>query len=62
MDKTKIIRKERKTEEKVGISVRIPESASVFMREKNYSPTGIFMEALKDLGWEPKITEEKKEE
>ena len=49
MNKEKIMRNER--ERKIPISIRIPEAASKFMKEKNYSPTGILTEALRDLGW-----------
>lgn len=49
MDKNKIIRKPNRLVK--GISIKIPLNASKWLREKNYSPTGIFMEALEDLGW-----------
>lgn len=50
MDKEKIIRK-NKYQKRVPISIKLPESASKFMKENNYSPTGVMLEALKDLGW-----------
>jgi len=49
MDKLKIIRR-RRAPKKV-ISLRVPISACKYMSEKNYSPTAIFLEALKELGW-----------
>ncbi len=48
MDLEKIIR--RKSEKKnVVITLRITQSQSDWLKEKNYSPNGIFHEALKDL-------------
>ena len=50
MDKTKIIRKlsDRKT---IPISIRISPRMSKWLKENNYSPTGIFNEACNDLGY-----------
>lgn len=48
MDKTKI---QRRIEKTMPISIRIPISASKFMKENNYSPTLILIEAIKELGW-----------
>ena len=36
----------------VLITIRITPQISKWLREKNYSPTGIFYEALKDLGYQ----------
>lgn len=55
-----IMRKKARTK-MVGISIKIPVSASVFMKKENFSPTGIFHEALIDLGWKPESTEKNKE-
>ncbi len=51
MDKKKIlkIKSDRKT---VLVSIRISQKHSNWLREKKYSPTGIFREACKDLGYE----------
>ena len=50
MDKKKIIvRKTLKKE--VPINIRVSKKMSEWLREKNYSPTGIFLEACKDLGY-----------
>lgn len=43
-----LTRIERKT---LRIGVRIKPSQNKWIREKNYSPTAIFQEALKDLGY-----------
>ena len=37
------------------ISMRIPISACKFMKENNYSPTAIMIEALKELGWKRRV-------
>ena len=42
-----------KRERSMMISIRIPESMSKFMKKKNYSPTSIFVETMKELGWKP---------
>lgn len=49
MNKDKIMK--RSTEKRKLVSIRIPLSACKFMNEKNYSPTGIMLEALSTLGW-----------
>ena len=49
MDKWKILRKRK--EKTKPISIRVPLSACKFMGEKNYSPTAILLEALRELGW-----------
>ena len=47
--------KRRKTNKKsILISIRITPELSKWLKEKDYSPTGIFYEALKELGWEEK--------
>lgn len=63
MDKDAIMRKPRKTGPKVNVNIKVSRAASEWMREKNYSPTGIFFEALKDLGFvEPEqLSEDLKE-
>jgi len=50
MDVNKIKRKER-PKRKVSINIRISEDVSKWMKEKNYSPTAIFNEAVKELGF-----------
>ena len=49
MDKSKILKNKRV--ERVPVHMNIPKTASEFMKEQNISPTGLFMEALKDLGY-----------
>ena len=39
----------RKSNKTVVINIRITPEISRWLREKNYSPTGIFYEALRDL-------------
>jgi len=49
IDKTKIKRRTRaKTK---PISLRIPVEACKFMNKNDYSPTAIFMETLRELGY-----------
>ena len=43
--------KKRKSKKTVLINIRITPELSKWLKEKNYSPTGIFYEAVKDLGW-----------
>jgi len=49
MDLNKI--KRRKSEKKVMISIRISRDLSEWLRKMDYSPTGLFLEAVKDLGY-----------
>ena len=50
MDKTKIIRRmsDRKS---IPLSIRISPRMSKWLKDNDYSPTGIFNEACKDLGY-----------
>lgn len=48
MEIENIQRKER-PEKKIGISIRILKSQSDFMREKNISPTKLFVAVLEEL-------------
>ncbi len=36
----------------VVLSIRITPKLSKWLKDKNYSPTGIFYEAVKDFGYE----------
>lgn len=55
MNVQNVIRK-RKEVKNVSINIRISKDLSNWLREKNYSPTAIFMEAVKDLGYrKPRI-------
>lgn len=53
MDKTKVVRK--KTDEKkikgIVMSIRVNKHMSEFMKDNNYSPSLIFYEALRELGY-----------
>lgn len=51
MNKENIVRKkvDRDTTKSVPINIRVTPQISQWMKEHNYSPTGIFYEALKDL-------------
>jgi len=48
MEIKNIERKENQTK-KVTIGIRVTKKTSAWLKEQNYSPTGIFYEALKDL-------------
>ena len=50
MDKQKIIKRNQE-KRVVQINLRITESMSQWLNENNYSPTGIFEEACKGLGF-----------
>jgi hypothetical protein len=52
MDIEKI--KKRRSEKSIVISIRVTPDISKWLRENDYSPTGIFYEALKDLGYKPR--------
>lgn len=41
----------RKTSKEVPVSLRITKELSNWLKEKNYSPTSIFLEACKELGY-----------
>jgi len=44
-----------KTKDKtMAVSIRITPHISKWLRENDFSPTGIFYEALSDLGYKPK--------
>lgn len=49
MDKDKIKRKGKKSNKVVLVNIRITPEISKWLHEKEYSPTGIFYEALKEL-------------
>ena len=49
MNRNKILRKPNI--ERKSISIRIPMEMSKWLYENNFSPTGILMEACKDLGY-----------
>ena len=52
MDLHKIIRRRRRGRKTVLIAIRITPEISTWLRNKDYSPTGIFHEAIKQLGYE----------
>ncbi len=55
MDMNKIKRRKEKGKGKrdktVRISVRLTPALSKWLKEKDYSPTGIFYEAVKEIGY-----------
>lgn len=51
MDLGKIKRKKNNKKD-VLITIRITKDISKWLKDKEYSPTGIFYEALKDLGYD----------
>jgi hypothetical protein len=50
MDKTKIVRK-ISNKKVIPICIRITPGLSKWIKDNKYSPTGIFQEACKDLGY-----------
>ncbi len=48
---TKKITKWNKETRNVSINIRVKSSLSKWLKEKNYSPTALFQEACKDLGY-----------
>ena len=54
MDISKIKRKNGNNKKSVLITIRITPKMSRWLKEKDYSPTGIFYEAVKELGFEEK--------
>ena len=50
MDIEKIKRKNVKSGPNVNINIKVSTDVSKWLKEKNYSPTGIFQEALKQIG------------
>ena len=51
MDIQNIIRKHRRGRKTVLITIRVTPEISDWLRNKDYSPTGIFYEAIKQLGF-----------
>ncbi len=46
-----IKRRDKRTKKTMKISIRITPQLSKWLAEKNYSPTGVFYEALNCLGY-----------
>ena len=51
MDMGQIKRKKKEDKKSVLISIRITPKMSRWLKEKNYSPSGIFYEAVRELGF-----------
>ena len=51
MDIEKIKRNDNGQKKSVHVTIRITPKMSKWLKEKGYSPTGIFNEAVKDLGY-----------
>ena len=51
MDIQNIIRKHRRGRKTVLITIRVTPEISDWLRNKDYSPTGIFYEAIRELGY-----------
>jgi len=51
MDINKIKKKKRKSRKSILITIRITPEMSKWLKGEDYSPTGIFYEAVKDLGY-----------
>ncbi len=52
MDLNKIKRKNGNHRKSILVTIRINKSMSKWLKEKDFSPTAIFYEAVKDLGYE----------
>jgi len=52
MDIQNIIKKNRRGRKTVLITIRVTPEISDWLRNKDYSPTGIFYEAIKQLGFQ----------
>ena len=62
-----ILRKQegKKKEVWLSISIKVKPKISYWLKQNNYSPTGIFIEAIKDLGFDEdkvELPEEEKQE
>lgn len=51
MNEENIKRAPKKHIRNVPVSIKISKHLSDFLREKNYSPTGVFLEACRKLGY-----------
>lgn len=51
MDLNKIKRRKNGNNKSVLITIRVTPEISRWLKDKDYSPTGIFYEALKELGY-----------
>lgn len=51
MEIHQILRKSKEQQRTVLITIRITPEMSAWLKDKNYSPSSIFNEALKDLGF-----------
>ena len=54
MDKDKCKRFEKPMKKNIPINIKIDKNQSKFIADNKYSPTGIFNEALKKLGYKEK--------
>ena len=61
MDEHKIRKRTGKNNKVVMISIRITKALSNWLKAKGYSQTGIFMEAVKELGYKEDKTSEVKQ-
>jgi hypothetical protein len=52
MEESNCLRRRRKWDRKnVLITIRVTPDISVWLKKKNYSPTAMFYEALRELGY-----------
>ena len=51
MDKEKVKRIPSKEVKRININIKISKSVSDWLKDNSYSPTGIFNEAIKELGY-----------
>jgi hypothetical protein len=52
MDINKVKRRNNKNNKSVLVTIRITPKMSKWLKEKDFSPTGIFYEAVKELGYD----------
>lgn len=50
MNEKEVIKRPSKRKS-IGIHIKVTKHASDWLKEKDYSPTGIFNEGMKDLGY-----------
>jgi len=51
MEEKNVLRRGKKETKDVVITIRITKRLSKWMRDKNYSPSGLLMEACKEFGF-----------
>ena len=60
MNIQRIIKRSHGERKSILLTIRITPRISQWLREKNYSPTGLFYEAIRELGYDAPARDEKK--